>query len=85
MCIGSRGVDRRPNVPPAPHLRASGRWGCRALREGAAVALDNPAVRRELPRLAGDTAKQLRDRRGPIHAVPAEELPAPYAAAGGGE
>jgi xanthine dehydrogenase accessory factor len=35
--------------------------------------------------LAGDTAKQLRDRPGPIHAVPAEASPAPYAAAGGGE
>jgi xanthine dehydrogenase accessory factor len=35
--------------------------------------------------LAGDTAKQLRDRPGPIHAAPAEPLPAPYAAAGGGE
>jgi xanthine/CO dehydrogenase XdhC/CoxF family maturation factor len=35
--------------------------------------------------LAGDTAKQLRDRLGRIHAAPAEALAAPYAAAGGGE
>jgi xanthine dehydrogenase accessory factor len=35
--------------------------------------------------LAGDTAKQLRDRPGRIHATPAEALPARYAAAGGGE
>lgn len=35
--------------------------------------------------LAGDTAKQLRDRPGRIHAAPFEALPAPYAAAGGGE
>jgi xanthine/CO dehydrogenase XdhC/CoxF family maturation factor len=34
--------------------------------------------------LAGDTAKQLRDRPGRIHTTPAEEaLPAPYAAMGG--
>jgi xanthine dehydrogenase accessory factor len=35
--------------------------------------------------LAGDTATQLRDRPGSIHAAPAEALPVPYAAAGGGE
>jgi xanthine dehydrogenase accessory factor len=35
--------------------------------------------------LAGDTAKQLRDRPGRIHPAPAETLPVPYAAAGGGE
>jgi xanthine dehydrogenase accessory factor len=35
--------------------------------------------------LAGDTAKQLRDRPGRIHAAPAEASSAPYAAAGGRE
>jgi xanthine dehydrogenase accessory factor len=35
--------------------------------------------------LAGENANQLRDRPGRIHAAPAEALPAPYAAAGGGE
>ncbi len=35
--------------------------------------------------LAGDTAKQLRDRPGRIHAAPAEAWSAPYAAAGGSE
>jgi xanthine/CO dehydrogenase XdhC/CoxF family maturation factor len=35
--------------------------------------------------LAGDSAKQLRDRPGRIHATPAEPLPASYAAADGGE
>lgn len=35
--------------------------------------------------LAGDTAKQLRDRSGHIHAAPASALCVPYAAAAGGE
>jgi xanthine/CO dehydrogenase XdhC/CoxF family maturation factor len=35
--------------------------------------------------LAGDTAERLRDRPGPIHAVPADDRPAPHAAVGGGE
>jgi xanthine dehydrogenase accessory factor len=35
--------------------------------------------------LAGETAKQLRDRPGRIHAAPVENLQAPYSAAGAGE